>query len=361
MVFGKFARKHLAVGAWKNPWKIVELTQVSARIRVLLQDKLLTRGEWAELYLPVGEDTPGAVACTCVKETSRAADRECLTCFGASYAPGYLKFMHQTLFWCSAEDSSFTLTNCVASTAKKANLIGITTGQTTATIVTQDKAFTNPTDIDWSLELITYRRTTGGTFTLEYSTDAGTTYFPVTLTEVTGVNAVGFTGSIDGQELSSSGSIRFRITMTRLLAGDLSPFFEILRLRRITRENESKVFYRPRKQDFRPGHILILKPWMQEQGSLEAGRGQLVDHTGDRTWTAPLDFFDTSLTHDTPSCRVDDQLGAHAFYKYTGGVQEGTRYVLTKTYISEKLGHFTHQFFDDRRAQKHELPYSYVW
>jgi len=363
MVFGKVRGKHLAVGAWKNPWRVTENEQIAGRVRALLQDKLITRGGWVELYVPVGVETTDVVACTCVKDTTKSADRECLTCYGNAFAPGFLKFLHQTLFWCSAETSDFTsMSNTSIVRTIKANRVGIANGQTTATIITQDKAFTNPQSLDWEVKLEAYVMTATDAFMLEYSTDAGDTWTEVTLTRDTSIGGTGFTGTIDGADLAEEGDVRFRVTMTAAtaVAAGRTPLFEIVRLRRMRRENENFDFYFPRKKDFRPGHILVLKPWLQEQDSLEEGRGRLVDHI-DRTWTCPLDFFDSSITTDTPACRIDDTLGTHAFYKYTGGVQKATRYVITKTSVSEKLGQFTHQFLDDRKAQKLELPYCSVW
>lgn len=357
----KLSGQHLAPGYWGSPWRFVELSQAPARVRVWLQDKLVARGRWAYLYLPASSATSGAVACTCTKNTTDQADRACLTCYGTKYAPGFLRFMHQTLFWCSAESSSFTLANTTLTTTKKAHILTLATGQTSGTIVTQDKAYANSAGRDYEVKLEAYRRASGSTIALAFSTNGGGVWTNVTLTEVAAPGH-GFTGTIPAASLVGSGNVRFRVTLTRASSGDLTPAFEIVRLRRPLSENENRQLTRRRgdHSSTTPGRILILRPWIVEQDSLEDGRGKLIEHIGDRTWTAPLDFFDTSLTRDTPSCRVDDAEGPHPFYVFTSGIHAETRYVITKTSYNDQFGLFTHQFFDDRRAQNGES-YHLVW
>lgn len=350
----------LAPGYWSSPWRFLQTTRSAEKVRVLLQDKLIARGRWVYLFTPTGASTPGSVPCTCTKNTTDSADQSCLTCHGTKFAPGFQRFLAENRFWCSAEASSFlALTNTVVSTAKKANLLVLVDGQLTGTIVTQDKPFDNAPAANWEVKLEAYRRATGETFTLEYSRNAGVSWTSVVLTEVP-TPGFGFTATILGGALAGSGNLRWRVTMTRLSIDDPTPAFEIVRLRRVLteRENRQTIIHRP---DHIAGTILVLQPWVTEVNSLEPGRGHLIEHDGQRTWTSPLDFFDTTFTHDTPPCRVVDTFGPHAFYSYSSGVQLGTRYVLTKLYFNEKMGLFTHMYFDDRRAQELEAPYSFVW
>lgn len=354
----KFNRSHLAPGQWASSWRYVQAQQVPEKVRVWLQDKLVTRGRWVDLYLPVAESTAGAVACTCTKNTTDSSDRSCITCFGTKYAPGYQKFLHQTQFWCSAEYANFTLDNTTISTAKKANIITLVSGQTLGFVETDDKSYENEVEEDWEVKLDAYRRAAGSSFILEFSIDAGTSWTTVPLSEVDSPG-LGFTGTISGADLAGTGSVRFRITLGRNSASDLTPAFEILRIRRVMSENENQNLIRQRP-DHVSGSILVLRPWVIEQDSIEPGRGRLVEHLNAMSWTSPLDFFDTSLTHDTPDCRIQDHLGPHAFYEMSSGVQEGTRYALTKVSYNDNFGVFTQQHFDDRRTQPGE-PYWHVW
>lgn len=330
---------------------MVKLDQVAEKIRVLLTDKLVTLGQFVELYTPVYSGTTGAVACTCTKDTTETADRACLTCFGTKYAPGYEKFLHKTWHWSSSEAFASS-TNVEVGTSIKSNKAFLAEGETTGEIVTSGKTYTNPNLDAWELRLDTYLRATGSTATLEYTINGGDDWTAVALTNNE--------GSITGAALGTSGTIAFRITLTRLSADDLSPAFEILRLRRFKSEGEPLYWVERRRQDYVQGSILVLKPWTQEQDFLEPGRGRVIDHLATRSWTAPLDFFDLTLTHDTPQCKIEDHAGPHAFYKISTGFDLGTIYPITKIAYSEKFGIFTHQVFDDRRAQAGE-PYHLVW
>lgn len=358
MIGNKLARSHLAAGHWGSPWRRVQLEQAAEKVRVWLQDKLITRGRWVELYLPVQASTPGVVPCTCAKNTTDVADHACLSCFGTKNVPGMLKVLHDTLFWCSAEDTSFALTNCEISTTKKVNVIVLSEGQTSGTIETQDKVFENVSNGDWQLKFDAYRRANGSAVALEFSTDLGATWTPIALTAVA-TPGLGFVGTLSGLDAPGTGNIRFRVTMTRVSASDVTPAFEILRMRRVRTEDTNRQIARVRP-DYVDGRVLILRPWVQEQDVLEPGRGRLTEHQGEKTWTAPLDFFDKSLTRDTPACRVEDTAGLHAFYILSSGVQGNTRYVITKVSYNEQLGLFTQQWFDDRRAQDRET-YSLIW
>lgn len=355
-------RKHLAPGYWSSPWRVIENEQIPAKVRVWLQDKITARGRLAELYLPCDESTPGAVSCTCVKNTTDSADRACVSCHGSKFSPGYLKFLHQTQFWCSAESSLFSLTNVVVSTTKKANVLVLADDQLTGTIETQDKPYSNANAVNWDLKFEAFRRATGETFVLEFSKDSGASWTALSLTEVPSPG-LGFTSTIGGASLTGSGVVRFRVTMSRLSVDDLTPAFEIVRLRRPLPENSNRNLKRQRP-DYVAGQILLLRPWTQIQDVLEPGRGRLVEHMADRTWTVALDFFDWSLDHDTPACKIDDTNGPHPFYIFTAGIQGGTRYAINKTYYNDNFGAsagiFTHQYFDDRRIQPEEAT-SLVW
>lgn len=335
---------------------MLQAEEAGERVRVLLQDKLLARGKVCNLYLPVASTTVGVVACTCTKNTTDTADRACLTCFGTQFAPGYLKFLYDTQFWCSAEAASFVLTTAFISASKKANVIVLDEGALTGTIETQDKAFTNLTPAaDYELKLEAYRRAAGETFTLEFSTDAGAVWDPVALTEVS--SGFGFTGTLTPP--AGAGNIRFRLTMTRVSVDDLTPAFEIIRLRRVLSEYTNQQIVR-RRPGFGDGNILVLRGWTQEQDSLDPSRGRLTDNLGSQAWTSPLDFFSTFLTRDTPTCKINDALGPHAFYTYTSGVQGGDRYAISQVNFNEWLGVFTHQYLQDRHVQERE-PIQSVW
>lgn len=363
----KVPEKHTAVGSWGHPWRRAQLEEVAERIEALTIDKLCTRGRIVKLWLPVSSTTPGVAACSCKKNTTDTSDRSCISCMGTQFCPGFVQFLTETLFWASSEDTMMTVADTELITTKKVNVYGLVDGELTGTIITPVKAYeANPDGTDWEIKLDAYKRAASQDITLEYSLDAGTTWIGVTLTEVTANaadRAFGWTGEILAADLDpDGGDIQFRITLTRASVDDLTPAWEIVRMRRVQTERENNFWNRRRRDDWVAGSILICKPWTIEQDSLDPSRGRTTDHLSDKTWTVGLHNFDTTLTRNTPVCRIQDTLGPHAFYEFANGVMATERYVLTQTYVSTMLGtgHFTYQSFDDRKSQAGE-PYATVW
>jgi hypothetical protein len=362
----KLFRAPYAIGHWSNGYTRLECGQEATKVRVYLEDKLITRGRWADFWLPVRPDTVGVVPCTCVKDTVPSSERTCLSCHGTKFAPGFQRFLHQTQFWCSSEAANFTLTNTfVDRSTKKANIIALSPNTLTGTIITQEKGFTNPLLLDWSVKLDAFSRVAGNTFTLDYSVNGGA-WTPVAVTtkyqspiSTTPMLSFGYTGTISGAALGTVGTIRFRVTLARATVADLSPTFEILRMRRVSSECQNPRLYNDRP-DGQPGQILILRPQVQEQDSLDPMRGRFVEHLGDKAWTAPLDLFNLDIRRDTPEAMVDEYLGPHPFYRFSSGIQVNTLYVITRRVFNDGMGLFTQQWFDDRRAQDGE-PYWLVW
>lgn len=340
-----------AVGYWGNsPWYRARCEQVAAKTRVLLQDKLITRGKPAWLYQPVRLGDAGVVACTCVKDTTKSNDRPCQQCYGVGLAPGYVRFMHPTVHFTAAESASYTLTQVVVSTDFKPHNFQLAAGAVAGTIETQDKAYSNPDSDTWDTHVVQYLREPGGanTVAVEFSTDSGANWFA--LSAINGAN-----------QPVGTGTLRFRVTLTRTSAAVRSPVFEAVRAR-FLRTNDYSRAVLAANGDVAAGQVLVLRPWVQEQAQSDTGRGVDIEWMGDRSWTAPLDFFDTTLTRDTPACRVDDEAaGPHPFYEYVTGIKDGDRIVLTALKWNEEFGMFTHQSFDERRAQADEQPYGVVW
>ena len=133
----KFPGHPAAVGHWaRNPYRrIINGEQIPAKVRVLLQDKMRGMGKPAYLWMPVQSTDAGVVACTCVNDTTGQADQPCYTCYGTKYAPGYLRFAHETLFWASAEASGWTLTNCTLDTTVRPHRVLMDSGATSATSI----------------------------------------------------------------------------------------------------------------------------------------------------------------------------------------------------------------------------------
>ena len=330
-------------GYWgNNPYRrIIDAERTPQKIRVLLQDKLRGLGKLAWLYLPVTSTTSGVVACTCVRDSTQQADQPCFTCYGTHYAPGYLRFGSTTLFWASAEAAGFTLAGCALDTTIKPNRVLLNTGATTGTITTTDKAFSNPDAVAWALNTDEMLRATGNTVVVQFSIDAGTNWRASSDINNAIVGLVG------------TGNVRLRITLTRSAAADKSSAWEITRLRRVRDEHVNRMLLK--RPSYLAGQILLLRTWAIEQVGLDAGAGRQVGQMADRGWTAPLDFFDTSLTMDTPSVKIDDRdPGPHPFYEIAYGIHSGDRYAITGLSFNEQFGLFTHQSWGDRLVQRGE-------
>ena len=267
-------------------------------------------------------------------------------CYGTKFAPGYLKFAHQTLFWCSAEFASFTLVNTEIDRTIKPNRIRIVAGQLGGTIETQDKAYTNtpPTLSTWAYDVAAFRKISTDGIDVEFSTTAGATWFPITQ----------INDPTDGA-VAASGTIRLRVTLTRVSTATVSPDFEIARVRRAMPELRPN-YLRQQRADVQGGEILVLRTQEQERVARAIAAGRQVDLDGDESWTLPLNIFSSAITANTPAARVDDrQAGGHPFWEQLDGIHEGQRNVITKVSFDENFRElFTRQVFSTRRAQSQD-------
>jgi hypothetical protein len=339
-----------AVGYWGNSsWCRVQQEEIAEKVFALLSDKLLTRGVPVWLYKPAFSDVPGSVICTCTKDTNQVSDRPCNECYGTGFAPGYFRFLHETVFAGVSEASGYTLTNCAIDKTIKPHRILLDPTALSGTIETFDKSYSNLAGDDWSTKLDAFIRAAGNTATAQFSTDGGITW--LVLTAINGIS-----------KPIGTGIIRFKITLTRTALESKSPAFEIIRARHVLSQNYNEGRITDIRGGVLPGQILILRPWVVEQSSVDQGRGTLLDWAGDRSWTMPLNFFDKTILPDTLLAKLDDaNAGPHPFFEHASGMKLGTRVVITNIKYSEELGVFTHQSFDERRAQSAESPYKLVF
>lgn len=333
-----------AVGYWgRSPWERIQAEQTPAKIRALLQDKLVARGQPVWLWLPVTSGTQ----CTCRKEANLANDRPCPECYGTGFVPGYTRFLHETLFYTASQgDSAATLTDVELDTSFKPNYLRLVNGATTGTLVTDPLPYSNIPGDPWEARSEHYLRAAGNDVTVEYSINGGAAWLPV-----------------DGMSPPASvGMMQFRVTLTRAAASDRSPAWSAVRARHVRSQDYNVPQLTNIRGNLETGQILFLRPWIVQQMMSDTGRGAYTEFMGDRSWTAPLDFFDTSITADTPAARIpDEEPGPHPFIEYTSGIKESERIVLTSFKWNEELGIFSHQSFDERRALRNESPYQLVF
>ena len=321
--------------------KRYDSSHLASDIKGILEEAL-GMGRRAELWLPVTPTTPGVVACTCEKDTADASDFRCLSCFGTKLVPGFQKFMHETLHWSSAEAGAFTVTTGTVDTRIKPNRIRVADGATSVVIETQDKAYANANSADWEFQVAAFRKVATDTVTAEFSTDSGSTWFDLSV--------------INGAAKPvGAGTLRVRVTLTRVAVTTDPPDFEIVRLRHAEPDHLTSRVKKVR-DDLQAGEILVLRTWQAEQALRTGGYGRQINHVGDKMWTAPLDFFDDRIVADTVAAKINDRdAGPHPFYTHVDGLFAGERWALYQGSYSEQLLTFTHMSFSDRRAQDGEV------
>lgn len=355
-------------GYWApDPHARLEAERTPDKVKTLLEDQLRTNGRPIWVWQPVLGASAGTVPCTCDKETQPGSDYKCLSCYGMRFIPGYRKFLTTTLFFASAEyagyvgpypaaQAAFVLTGVSIDLRKKPNRLQLNAGVASGTIVTPDKPYTNPANDTWELELAAYKKQAGDGVTLEYSINAGVSWTAITLSSGP---LFGYRASLT---LNGSGNIRFRVTLTRSSgATPESPSFEILRMRHV-RSADANPLLDQRKPDYQRGQILLIRTWDQEMVIREIARGRVIDALGDRSMTAPLDFFDLSIVADTPAAAFDDrEAGPHPLFEYSSGVRATQRYAMYAINLDSTLDNvMSHQSFSERRMQPGEL-YSLVF
>ena len=322
-----------AVGSWANDaLRRVLAEQEQSRQRALLEDQIRMGGIRVAYWngFEVSDNR-----CACYKVTSQAADRKCASCHGTSFVPGFLKFGYNTL-WMSATDTDVVLTNVTTTTEFKSAKITLADTALTGTIESGDKAFTrSAVGSVWEYDSQVFvRENDYSSCVVEYSLNSGTTW-----------------QSVSGLPTAnpSSGTIRFRATLTRTALDVLSPFFEIVRARYST-INQS--------DNGRNGPWILL---MRPSPKLNKVKGEWGDKpTSDvmPVWTAGLSMFDSSLSVGT-----QDELikGPGALFEILDGALAGYKYVMTNWQYSDPFGYMiVTQNFNIRIVDPVD-PYSLVW
>jgi len=261
--------------------------------------------------------------------------------------------MHETLHFASSA-AIWTHTNTRINTERKPHRIELVEGQLTGTAISSAQAYTSvlsdqttPLGVVWESQAIDYAPA-GTSVLVEWSNNAGVTWRA--LSALSGAD----------RPAPPSGNMLIRVTLTRATVDLMSPEFEIVRLRRPQPERVNIAILQQRP-DFVSGEILALRTQYIESTVQTMMQAQNTNWQGDAGWTAPLDFFDMSLTRDTPACRVHDRNpGPHAFLQHSLGIETDERHVVTQISLSEQLGMFTHQALVWRLAQHGEIYHS-VW
>ena len=208
-----------AVGSWaREPLQRIIQDQTPQKETALLRDQLRIGGLKLELWLGVTESAEHP-QCACYKQSFQQADRKCSSCHGTGHVPGYLKWGYST-YWMSATDVGNTFTDTEVTNTFHSSKVQLTAGSLTGTLESADLPFTKELAASvWETDIQGFIREEASltsSLTVEYSLDSG-----VTWTALSALPAAGPT----------TGSLRFRATLTRTTAAVRSPLFEIVRAR----------------------------------------------------------------------------------------------------------------------------------
>lgn len=329
-----------------NPAQTFEGWRIGPQIRGLHHAKLQHMGYPAELWLPLTE----GLRCSCVKTTFETAIRDCPSCHGVGYVPGFNKFLHETYFFDVAEAENFIFNGTTLSQDSKPHKIVLEKNVDTGYFLTQIKTINNgPIEQDWLLD-VQRKLPQGGSVNVEFSTN-GVDFYPITY--------------INGEEVKPLGQsmIQLRVTLKRLNSRSRSPEFYIVRLRRLKYEYSNFSLLESRRcvnKSLSPGEILVLWDWQQTTPVLADAQG-FVREEVKKIWTAPLDYFDTSIETDSPEAAIKDlQSGPHPFIRFTTGIEREHIFALTQAAYSEQLHIFSYQSFQARRPQENSEVYNKV-
>jgi hypothetical protein len=242
----------------------------------------------------------------------------------------------------SANDSDVTLTNVAVTTDFKSAKAGLTDGSLTGTIESGDKPFTR-TAIGsvWEFNSTTFVRIEGSSSaSVEYSTDSGSTWKAMSQLVT---------------ENPSSGSIRFKATLTRTGADILTPFFEMVRAR----------FARIDIREQRPNGTWTWGPFIRLMANSPfkgykktEGRGDFPTIDGSTLWTVGLSMFDPTVVAGTSAELIS---GPNVVFELLDGASAGMRLIPMEWQHSDPAGYIiVSQNFKARREDP-QGPYYLLW
>jgi hypothetical protein len=268
--------------------------------------------------------------CSCYKQTSKQPDGRCRSCYGTGIVPGYTKFGYHELH-CSSIDPALTLANTSLYTEFTPYRLQLNAGSLTGTITSPVYTVEAP-GIVAAVNPVQFRADT-------YVRQPAGTAVVVTVS----INGGGYVAvsTLPGLSVPAGQTLQFRVTLTRTLAADKSPFFEMLRVR-----------YARLDDPF----VRLLKG--RPTRTRARGAQGVEDSDGNlRFWTVPLRHFDDTIDQDPdvvapPEVNLIQQ---KAFVEFREGVHVGARFDCTAFDYDDPKGIFISQGFSCRRPQRDEI------
>lgn len=314
-----------APGYWgRDIGNRIEQEQIPEKISTLLADKLESRGKNIFLWTQVTFDTPNSLECSCVKSTTERPDVTCNSCYGTKVIPGYLMFAHETLFM-SSISPNISLIDTILDMEIKPYRVMLDDLKLTGSITSARIQYVNQFGLDWDFRLDAPNIKSTNLVSASFSVN-GIDFYPIE--DINGVNKpIGI------------GGIYLRISLSRADVSDRSPEFQIVRVRHANKVNP---------------YIKILRPSVNEIPAVTQ-YGRRTENVGERFWTMPLSYFDSSIPPNTLLARIAE----NAFYQRVSGMQNNIRFVTAKLMFNEEIGgedgYFTQQSFEPRRIQSEEV------
>jgi hypothetical protein len=295
---------------------------IADKVLSLNYDKIMAMGLPVAMWREASSIQTGLTACSCVKDTAKQPDIPCHTCYGTGFIPGYLKFGTRN-YWAASIDAGWTLTNIVLDKNNRPFRFQLDPAATSGTAISPNLTISVAGKVGaWEAKADGFTRDGGvnSTITVEASKDNGVSWFALTALEAQ----------------APTTQLRFRVTMTRTAITVKSPMFEIVRAR-------FPIITDIRKELNEPV-IRVIPTWLSE-AEVRQTHGLKMEATGNKFWTLPLTFFDTSIGINTLAARIKDDV----FVEERHGSDTGFRYGITGFSYSETFGKFTRQEFTLRK------------
>jgi hypothetical protein len=316
-----------APGYWgSDPHDRVDAEYVADKVLSGNLDKILAMGLPYALWRGASFMRDGLQTCSCFKDTSKQPDIPCLSCYGTGIVPGYFKFGTRN-YWTASIDSGWTLSNIILDKVNRPFRFMLAPAALSGTAISPDLAISVTGKIatcPWEAKAEAFTRDGGAnsTVVVEASKDSGLTWFSLS--------------AIDAQ--SPTATLMFKVTMTRTSVDIKTPMFEIVRARFGTYTDISnRITTEP--------VIRVVPTWLNE-AELREKYGGKMEARGNRFWTVPMAFFDSSLQLDEPRSRISDD----AFVEVRYGGENGYRYALVDFSYSDTFDKFTRQEFTCRKV-----------
>jgi len=323
------------VGYWGgNPRSRILADGTAQKVIALNFDKIQAMGIPYALWESVRSMEGSYTTCSCYKDTSKQSDLNCLSCYGQTLIPGYMRFGYNYA-WMPSIDPGWVFTNLGLDTTHTPNRIQINAGQTTGTAVSaQIPVDTTSILGNFQVKVDAYARDTtpgANTIVVEFSSTAHLAT-PVWQS----ISVLPTLASLPFPYL------QFRVTLTRNAVATKSPLFEIVRVRWQVVPDITPVGLGGLSE----GVVRVLSTWDDEMTN-RTNRGDNTDANGQVFWTLPLNVFDATRTNIKDQKVVDD-----CFVEQRGyGPEQGVRFALTNFNYSNNFGIFTRQQFNMRRIQ----------